>query len=205
MWNKFVGILWWTFANTRIYFIWSRIYRFLFQSQWKHVRLWRGKTLREVDCAFKNLAWVPDGWKEFGDVIGSPQFVQHCINERLIGKSQPDGALDCDDFSVWAANVLDRYYHPMMFSVIWANRERMVGFWKKLTNPFTRFKGHAMCLTYDELTGMYTHISNWGISKSYPTIKQHIEDILETKNADLVGWMMYDKNLKLEKVSTKLD
>lgn len=204
MWNKFVGILWWLFLKTRIYFLWSKIYRFLFHSRYSSTRLFWNLKLEQADRYLKTLTWTPDGGKELGDAIGSPQFVQFCINQRELGRMQPDGALDCDDFSIWATNVLDPSYRPMMFSVIWASREKPVGFWKKLTNPFTRFSGHAMCLTYDEKTGLYTHISNWGISKSYFTIIQHVEDILKMKNADLIGWMMFDKDLKLKKMWMRL-
>ena len=52
------------------------------------------------------LQWRKDGWKELFDSVGDPHWIQHCINEMHAGNPQPEGSLDCDDFSIWCTNCI---------------------------------------------------------------------------------------------------
>ena len=79
------------------------------------------------------ITWKQDSIKELYDVCGSPNWVQHCINNIIHTNVQPNGALDCDDFSIWASNVIMEYYNPKILCVAYYDGQNNVS-------------GHAVCL-----------------------------------------------------------
>lgn len=137
-------------------------------------------TTEEATEKMKLLTWTKDSVKELWDSVGDPCWVQHAIAEIELGNKQPEGSLDCDDFSVWAANsVLDKY-DPVIWIFSWVSDNKLMG--------------HAMCLCH--LDGEYFHIGNWGPSRNFSCLREACEDIL-TKYDDSspIGWALLTKNI----------
>ena len=162
--------------------MWSRAYRFLWLRKYNDVVLDVHMTPSEANEIVNKLQWTADGPWALWDACGSPQWVQFAINEINDGRRQPDGYLDCDDFSIWCANVIDKRYYPMVFTFSWLDRNN-------------KLKGHAMCLTRQK-DGRICHVGNWGIFGPYTHLRQACEEILNihgTKHA--VGWALLDSSL----------
>ena len=159
MWVKFIGCLWWLIIVSRVYFIWSKVYRWLWQRKYRFVPLQQDLSVEAADKELRHLKWRADGWRELWDSTGSPHFVQHAINEVKEGREQPKRSLDCDDFSSWASHTIHKMYDPLLFSVGYAKNRKPKKWYNRFWHPFTRLKGHMMCLTYDASTGLYKHRS----------------------------------------------
>jgi len=169
-----VAIYWWC--------LWSRVYRALFQRKYRQT-LFLDCHLTAVDACKKMrlLAWTRDGGRELWDSVGDPGWVQHVINRVENGCGQPVGALDCDDFSVWASNVLSDKYDSVIWVFSWMNDGEL--------------SGHAMCWCSGS-EGKYFHIGNWGMSREYSSLREACEHILSRySNASPIGWSLLTKNL----------
>ena len=164
------------------WWIWSRIYRFLHQRKYNHVRLESNLTPSEANENVNVLRWSADGPWALWDACGSPQWVQFAINRVAGGFGQPTGYLDCDDFSVWCAHTIDKKYYPVIFTFSWLGHDK-------------KLKGHAMCLTRQK-DGRICHVGNWGIFGPYFCLRDACEEILKIHGSkDAVGWALLDLNL----------
>ena len=115
------GYLWWSY--------WSKAYRVLYHFKYSKATMSKDLSLTEVEASLKKLRWNPDTWKELWDACGSPQRVQHKLNELANGKSWPSTALDCDDFAVWAANALDKNLKEACESILAARKAKEALCW----------------------------------------------------------------------------
>ena len=105
------------------------------------------------------------------------------LNELELGKTQPPGGLDCDDFAIWAASVARDDYFPHVFILTWLSKDNKI-------------KGHAMCLVHFN-NGQNCFISNWGMSEPFIFISDGCEKILEEEGArEWIGWAALDKGLR---------
>jgi len=184
-------IFYYLFHKLRIYTFWSHIYRFLYHRRYKNIPLDSNLTPVETLKKLQRLKWSKDRFKELFDAFGSPHWVQYCINQTGLGNPQPSGALDCDEFSIWSAWVLKAEFKPVILNVNWHDADG--------------FDGHNVCLF--EILGKYRHIGNWGLSESYTSRKNLIEEIVSKATGDqgkLIGWAVYTKNLKLTECHTDL-
>lgn len=169
--------LWW-WVN------WSKVYRHMQTRRLKaHVALPSMQTPIQVLGEMKKLTWTADGPKELWDACGSPLWPQRCLDVISRGGEQPEGALDCDDFSAWAAAVVDPKYRPKLISFVWVNK---VG----------KISGHVMCLCQEG--GKLFHIGNWGKCGPYPNLRALCEDILSREKAQAgIGWCVLSPDLKV--------
>jgi hypothetical protein len=174
------------------------VYRNIWHKKYKKIKLFKNLTPAEAQGYVDRLAWQKDGIKEFFDSIGEPGWFQFCLDEVLAGKQQPRGALDCDDFAIWCCNVLDEKYKPLLFSQIWAYKNRKN---KKTLN----FSGHSVCVFVMPgrfgVHKKYYHIGNWGLAGPFYTLKELSKDMCREVNATPINWCLYDKNLKLKNSS----
>tara|TARA_A100001515_G_scaffold32192_1_gene25091 strand:- start:3560 stop:4210 length:651 start_codon:yes stop_codon:yes gene_type:complete len=192
------------FYKPAIYYwvTWSKLYRILWHSKYSNVVVEENQTLTKVQDALDMLEWKPDRWRELFDVCGTPNYVQHIINEsreniykfgpRIKVKSgQLDLPLDCDEFSVWAANAIDKNYHPRIFLFSWLTGDGKI-------------IGHAMCLCRMS-DGRIFHIGNWGTSDPFSDLREMSLDILyRAKAREAIGWAILDKNLKILKTGKEI-
>lgn len=206
-WIKFVGFLYLILIWTRIPKLWSKLYRKIWQRKYNKVKLDTNLSLKEVNEKLSRLTWIKDGWKELWDAIGSPKHVQKEIIRLESGSPQSGEALDCDDFSCWAANCINYHkYDPILLSVSWAVVDYDNKPWYvKLFKPFTQFTGHMVCVVWDQDEEKLKHVSNWGISNSYDDLPALIEGILKQVGGTFVCASTYTKDLNLINVSTDIN
>ena len=171
-----VGLIYWAY--------WSRLYRFLFHWKYEKIPLAENLSVVQVDQKLSRLIWIPDGPRELWDACGSPHRIQHVLNAIDAGNPQPNEPLDCDDFSIWACNAIDRKYYPRIFSFAWVTQDGEI-------------KGHAMCLCRQK-NGKLFHLGNWGLKGPYKNLREACQDILKLRDArEGVCWALYDRNLNL--------
>jgi hypothetical protein len=171
-----VGYLWWSY--------WSKIYRVLYHSKYNKVVMPTNLTLTEVENNLKRLRWSPDTWKELWDACGSPQRVQSELNDLAGGKPWPYMQMDCDDFAIWAANVIDKNFYPRIYTFSWISQDDQI-------------QGHAMCLCRSS-NGKLFHMGNWGTSAPFFNLKDACQNILLRTNAkEALCWGLFDKDLNL--------
>ena len=168
-----VAIYWWC--------IWSRVYRFIWHHKYKSMAVGPYLTTEEASKKMELLTWTKDGVKELWDSVGSPGWVQYAISEIESGNTQPKGSLDCDDFSVWAANSIQERYNPVIWIFSWESDSKLMG--------------HAMCLCQSE-SGSYFHIGNWGPSEEFSCLREACEDVLTKYDSSTpIGWALLSKNI----------
>jgi len=171
------------------YLRWSKLYRELWQRGYANP-VERGLSPDLVMPRMRLLTWTADGPRELWDAIGSPEWVQRCIDVRVCGLPQPAGALDCDEFACWASLALDDAYRPYVLNVNW--RVRGSG----------RFLGHHVCVYQDKL-GRLFHMGNWGVRGDFITEECIVRDIIA--DGELVGWAAWDaRAMKLMRMGSTL-
>jgi len=162
---------------------WSRIYRWLWQGTYKEVKLDSNLSYVQANEKVNRLKWQKDGAWALGDACGSPHWVQYCLNKVTAKIPQPEGYLDCDDFSAWCANVVDPKYDPRIFTFSWMDKDG-------------KLKGHAMCLVRQK-DGRVCHIGNWHLYGPYSSLREACSVILtKTGSFEPIGWALYTKDLK---------
>ena len=169
-----VAIYWWC--------LWSRAYRVLFQRDYRQTTFLDSHLTAKEACEKMGLlTWTRDGARELWDSVGDPGWIQYAINRLEKGHPQPKGALDCDDFSVWASNVLSDEYKPVIWVFSWMSGGKL--------------SGHAMCWCSGS-EGKYFHIGNWGMSREFNSLREACEYILfRNDDAVPVGWSLLTKDL----------
>jgi hypothetical protein len=184
--QKFYRVmLWWVV-------FWSKTYRFFAQPKWKYKKTPLDNNLTPWQAweRIKVLEWREDTWKVLNNVLHRPEYVQLIINCKTFFGYQPDGSMDCDDFAVWCANVIeDEKYEPCILMVSWQQDDG------------TQL-GHAVCLIRDKENNEFHHVGNWGIRGPFKTLGDAIRQI--KMGHRLIGWAAFSKDLKLLNWGTKL-
>tara|TARA_R100000008_G_C3585415_1_gene171867 strand:+ start:1148 stop:1804 length:657 start_codon:yes stop_codon:yes gene_type:complete len=178
-------------ALTRIYPLWSKLYRWLYHEDYKNIPIAWKLTPEQADEKCQTLTWTKDSAKEMFDAIGSPHWVQHCIDSVKFTGSQPPGALDCDEYASWCAVALDNRLCPMILSVSYMNT------WEGSLKP----GGHNVCVYLNRKTNEIYHIGNWGICGPYSSLESVVRDICYSARKELIGWALYDSDLNLRRFS----
>jgi len=166
---------------------WSRVYRFLFNRKYKNVVVPRNLSYIRADEEMRKLKWSADKLLQLWDVVGSPRWVQHCMNRINEGHPQPMGALDCDEYSCWAAHAIHPKYMPLLFCFCWYDTRD-----KKI-------HGHTMCWIKNK-DGKYFHLGNWGMRGPYTNLNDACLEIMNYCGAGSkpIGWALLDKDLKVQ-------
>jgi hypothetical protein len=160
--------------------VWSTIYRFLYHRKYKKVVLPRDLTYIEANDALSGLTYRPDRFIQLWDVVGSPRYVQHCINT-----GDTSSAMDCDEFACWAANTIHAKFDPRIFCFSWYDERQ------------NKLSGHAMCWVRTK-DGKYHHVGNWGLYGPYNNLHEACQKIISpSMDYKAVGWVLLDKELSL--------
>jgi len=157
-------IMYWLAFKVGVYLWWSKLFRAIHHSAFSSIKVETGLSREVVAAKLSLLDWVRDTFWALGDAVGSPNWVQKCIDTVEAGGKQPGGGLDCDEFATWAAVALDPVYDPVVLNV----------FWKKgmLTGS-----GHHVCLYTTK--GGFRHTGNWGDKGAFPSIDKAVLDVLK--------------------------
>lgn len=196
-WHGILRVLMSAVHVLRIYPAWARTYRWLRQRRYKHIELSGPMSPREAQDRMNKVKWQKDTWREAWDSVGAPQWVQHCMNEIELGNPQPEGALDCDDFTSWSVNVIDPAYEPYFFGQGWAPIvDGKVGF---------KTTGHAVCVVRMPDSGKLWHCGNWGLIGPFDTLRDVGNHVCgnsaerNIKRGDPLAWCLYTRDMKLVK------
>lgn len=173
-----VGI--YLFLVLRIYSIWSWVYRWLFERQYRHIKLAQVQSLEEARLLLRNVQYVSDGWRELGDAAASPQKIQAIIDGKI---PQQTHGTDCDDFSCWLAKAVDTALVTLENPI----QENEPGLWEAgvLTvtwmTPSGRFAGHNVCwLHYKTEEGDFYRYMDYGHpSEASLTLKETAYKVID--------------------------
>ena len=147
----------------RYWLAWSKLYQWLYQRGYRKtdpIMQW-SISPEEAQKRMDGVTWTADGAKELWDSAGSPMRFQYLLNELRKGKPQPPGAVDCDDFAFWSANMVTHSCEPSVLAVAWLDRGGKV-------------RGHVVCCcTSHGPHRTFYHIGNWGMSGKYLS-RQHV-------------------------------
>lgn len=191
LWHTTLQVLAAAVHVLRVYPAWAKVYRWLRQRKFKTVKMPRDLSPADAQKRMNKLKWRKDTWREAWDAVGAPQWVQHCLNQLEMGNGQPEGALDCDDFSAWACQVVAPEFEPYFFGQGWAPIEDgEVGF---------KSTGHAVCVVKMPDSGKLWHCGNWGLVGPFDTLR----DVGINISGRHVGrgkpllWCLYTGDMKL--------
>lgn len=164
---KIVKALYWLSLKSRWYKYWSKLYRKLFHSKYKNVKLNQYDSLEDLQRNLFFVRYQKDGAKELWDVVGSPHWVQYVMNLNKKDKLV-NGALDCDDFSIYSAYtyVPKENEYVFLYSMLYTTPKGFPG-----------FSGHMICCVYNPIESKYYAVGNWGLSSfsSYEELVKYIE------------------------------
>jgi hypothetical protein len=208
LWKVGASIVLFFVFRLRIYSLWSKVYQAFYHDRYSNPEspLYAPIHFDLLSQNAQNLMnlvrWTADGPRELWDAVGSPHWFQHILRTIQEGGKQPSGAVDCDEFAIWAANVVKKDSAPHMLSVSWISENP--------TKKGLRFKGggHNVCVCRGERDGKsyFYHIGNWGRSRNFGDVEGVINDVLVRGNRDknhLAGWALWTPELKLVATSSK--
>lgn len=191
-------ILVWCAFNLRIYYAWSRLYRWLWQRRYcGTVLLWYA-SFAELEHDLGLIQWKADGWKELWDAISTPQatWARHLSGE---------GSNDCDDISIYAADrIADMVRRGVQFkkppipttigllSVPWVDLDGKAG-------------GHNVCVFRFGPDLTWAYVSNWFGGKviwgceiegrPFMEIEDVVRHVLGARTS--LGWSLATVDLRL--------
>ena len=140
--------------SSGLYYLWSRLFRFLFERKYKNTELTKFNYLQELEKALSEMIWTQDLIGGIVDVISSPQKVEY------IWKNKDKKVGDCDDFAIYASNRLEEMkfrkvskFKPYLMTINWLDKDN-------------KFHGHNICLFFNPATKKWGHIGNWFSGKA---------------------------------------
>jgi hypothetical protein len=160
---------------------WSKLYQRILERPWigfqilpwhRDITPWRAQSLMKV------LEWRADGWRELWNAVHHPLIVSEAISWY-----QPKGAMDCEDFALWAATALDKRYEARVLCVYWST-----GRW-----PWQQ-AGHAVCLYHDPDLNEYGYIGNWPRKRKLGSEIDAVRSIVRSagrEQEELIGYKTY--------------
>lgn len=192
----FLKILVWFALKCRLYYVWSKIYRFLYERKYRHVVLPKLNSIEEVEDLIGNISWRKDKWYMLWDAISIPQAAYGRYLDKKAGG-------DCDDISILAVHLIEdlikrrkvqNFLQVGLLSVPWLDMSNKVG-------------GHNVCIIKYKMDDKlyYGHISNWNMGRvrwAFTSKEAVVDEI--PRGGTTLGWAIADKNLKLKKYSRKV-
>ena len=188
----------WLLMKTRLYFVWSRIYRALFEGKRAPVREF--KTLTDLVLYVRGFKWRADSWRQLFDAVGHPEHVE------WLAQNDPDKFIgDCDEFAVYQAHVISTQpsvaesWHikkAEVMSVTWYK----FGGEAETGNPMG-YGGHNVCLIQLE-EGKWCYQDYGFPSAPRDTIYEVANDarVRYAPQSVLLGYVRYTPTLKFIEV-----
>ena len=181
-------LIYWLIIQSRLYQNWSRLYKFLFQRKYKNMVYIDTTTSPEaLQLRLDRITYHKDTIKQLFDVVHSPYYCKYVL-DCAEKNDQPEGSFDCDDYSMLAIHMLDEHFNPKLLGVTY----------KKKNKKF-KFGGHMVC--YFETLYGFRHMGNQGLSTVYKSLEAMVKDIAYRADGDLIGYTVFDKDLKVIKVN----
>jgi len=183
----------WLALRGRLYSVWSKIYRFMFEHKHLDKHLPPYTSFADIKAVIKEMKWRRDTWVMLWDAISHPvaTYKRHTDGKK---------AGDCDDislFAVWAirdmmnTDAVDRVVEVGLLSVPWMDKG-IIG-------------GHNVCVfryyqTKTDARSKWAHMSNWNggmVFSPFDTMEDVVRNVLGDRIS--LGWAYWDDDLKLRR------
>lgn len=192
--------------NLRVYSIWSKTYQRIWHKRFSdpdhedYSPLMEDLSPIEAQDYMDLVEWRPDRILELWDAFGSPHWFQFLLDRVKALEDQPPGANDCDEYAIWAANVVSEDWSPLILTATWVSERKP----ERGKDGKTRFpiSGHNVCVIQrrlDDGRTEFRHIGNWGMSRAHFTPTSLLLDLpLRAQGENrLARWAVWDKDLRL--------
>jgi len=160
--------------NRFIYGSWSRAYRFIFESRYKNLPNSRPWTTIELLSFYKSCTWTSDAIYGILDIMSKPE------------KFYKTHKGDCDEYAVFAANVLNPNSMVGVLSVQWYD---------------SCLRGHHVCVI--KRNGLFYHIGNWGLWGAYANLDKLAASIVP-EYGKILSWSLRKGDSSLKWLSGKI-
>ena len=202
----FMKILVFFALKCRIYYIWSRLYRILLESQYRKDKLPVYDDIDRLHETLRGMTWVRDTSLQLWDAVSYPTATYY---RDLHG----EGAGDCDDISMFAITCIAvmNANGVELSSVI---KRPIIGSEGMMSCPCIKSDGtigghNVGIFEYIDKNGnrRWAHVSNWHKSRlqlnfvSKEAIARHVVESMAGKS---LGWAICDINLKLREYHWRL-
>ena len=203
LWCKFVTWFWY---RSRLFYLWTSLYRLMNERKWKDKLLPVVTELEDVEDLMKVIKWESDK-SRWLDSISLPQ--------ATYGRHELGRGSDCDDSAFLAATLIERIrkLDPTigikevgLLSVLWRGGGHAVCIFKLDGNVFMHNPEIGSMRAYQ-----WVHIGNWNLGKmkkGFASVEAIVFDILSgagVRKENCIGWSLLDSNLKHVKYSSKVN
>jgi len=198
--HAFASFITFIAIRCRIWVIWSKLYRFLYERKYRNYNMPFFSTFGELEATLAQMKWRKDGPMELMDAASLPQATYGRFKD---GKA----AGDCEDISLFAATSIyfmkasllvaagSMINDVYLLTVIWEGSGSKI------------VEGHSVCVfSYKAEDGIkWAWVSNWyggKIQWERRNIGEIVARMMDEKK--LVRWALSTCNLKLVDSGTRL-
>ena len=211
--KKFIfKILTWFSLRCRLYYVWSKVYRWLYERG--HPRLPPFDDYGSIEILTGRMKWRRDTWLMLWDAVSAPEatYTRFCTGED---------AGDCDDIALWAINRLHDIAYRNGRTLRSPERAPFISCdlasFGLLSVPWIKdgkIGGHNVGVFRHRVGDgwEWCHVSNWyggQIKFGFSSLPAVVEDVLSgeyglyTPKAESLGWAVADLNLRLREYHWK--
>jgi len=206
---KLMRALTWLALKGRLYYVWSRVYRWLWERSFRDIELPTFETMEELLHFASEIQWRRDTWIQLWDAVGDPR----ATYARHVTGMQKDWASDCDDISIFIADrmrnmiVEGKLKHVTevgMLSCPWMKRDGKIGGHNVCAFEYTS----SMPSTSEdrvELIRRWGHASNWDGARpslGHASVRDLVQDVVSKgagEGGKSLGWALCNTDLELRR------
>lgn len=199
---KLLRFFTWLWFASRLYVAWSHFYRFLWERKYVYAPLLKTFTsLDELGAYLKSKAplYRHDTWQQLFDAISRPRRVQGVFD----GAIKDDRGLDCDEYAIYAANVIEASMLPKSNLLMETENPRLLTVcWRKVTGELG---GHNVCLV--TLSSGKLAFMDYGPPRGHADKVQGVIAAVMSVYApggDVIGWQVATPSLKVLEVGNSI-
>lgn len=204
MWHSiktfFGRLLLFVYAYSRIYSVWSKLYQYLFQRDYRKPLPIHSGFSSIVNTLRGGKLYRFDGLRELGDAISHPEYVQWVVDSG----EAPMG-MDCDEHAIYiVAAVKMSLQMDAFIDTSVKNAELLTVGWIDRSGGYG---GHNVALiTSRSYTTSYSYMDYGFPSKSRASVNEVVADIVHRyggAGSQSLGWSIQDEKLRVKKVGWK--
>ncbi len=173
---------------SRVYPLWTRIHRTLFDRAARKTPLPVFKNIEEILPFLRGFVWRADSWIDLGDAMCTPEMVWYRYLNNVDHKIG-----DCDEFACFLSNVIQKSIEENVWKSIIEDPDIMTVMW---LDPDGRPQGHNVCLL--RLGPCYGYM-DYDTPKWCGGKVQVVQAVLKNygRGSNLIGWAVHSPKLKL--------
>jgi len=175
---------------------WSRLYRWLYERQYRNVPIQTYDTLEQLARVISRQKWTMDSWREFFHAVSTPQKVQALINANARGAYIGD----CDEFAIYLVAAVRRSMARLRMPGV-LSAQMMTVSWNEGWVP----QAHNVCLLQmlDGFMVRYAYMDYGKPSRMYYSIEDVAQAVAEAydKAAIPLVYAISNEDLSLESIN----